>query len=622
MKKIFYYIGLIFKGAWHTVTFLRMAVFNALFLIILAAFAIGFYFDSQTDAVPVVQLKKPLILDINGPIVEQAQDINPLNSISEGLSGTEQPRQHVLYQVVQTIRHASEDDNINGLILKLGNMPETNLTKLRYISTALEDFKKSGKPIYASSDFYNQSQYYLASFANKVYISPDGGVLLKGYKAYSLYYKDLLDNLDINTHIFRVGTYKSAVEPFLRNDMSEPARQSAQAWVNQLWDAYVTDVAKNRNISASTLKPTEEELLALLRKHHGDLAQVSKSLGLVDTLATRQDVNQIMMKEFGTDDSGHLNAINYQNYRALNFSDEMSHTGNIAVVVADGTILDGEQPVGVVGGDSTSALLKQARLDDEVKAVILRVDSPGGSAFASEVIRNEIQALQKAKKPVVVSMSSLAASGGYWISMNADKIIAQPTTLTGSIGIFGVITTAEKTLNQMGVHTDGVGTSPFARDGITTGLSQGAQEAMQLGIEHGYQRFITLVAKGRNMTPEQVDNIAQGRVWTGQDALKNGLIDKLGNFDTAIAEAAKLANIDTYQLNWVKKPRTATQELVQEIFGTMDAYLNASTSQHLMSLLPKSLQQTGLQLKQDTHLLQNLNDPKGYYTFCLPCQVQ
>lgn len=621
MKKIFRYIGLFFKGIWHAVTFLRMAVFNLLFLLLLAAFAIGFYLDGQEETMPITAQKEALVLNINGPIVEQAKPIDPLSSISESVAGAEPVRQHVLYQVVETIRHAANDDNIEGLVLKLGNMPETNLTKLKYISKALVEFKKTGKPIYAAGDFYNQSQYYLASYADKIFMSPDGGVLLKGYQAYSLYYKELLDKLDISTHIFRVGTYKSAVEPFMRNDMSDAARESALTWVNQLWDAYVTDVAKNRGIQPQALKPNEQELLALFEKHQGNLAAVAKELGLVDILATRQQINQSLIETFGANQKGELKAISYQNYRTLNMPETLSHTGNIAVVVASGAILDGQQPVGLVGGDSTSALLKQARLDDSIKAVVLRVDSPGGSAFASEVIRNEIQALQQAGKPVVVSMSSLAASGGYWISMNADKIIAQPTTLTGSIGIFGVITTAENALDKIGVHTDGVGSSPFSKDGLTTGLSEGAQKAMQLGIEHGYQRFITLVAKGRNMTPEQVDQIAQGRVWTGRDALNNGLVDALGDFDTAVETAAKLAKLDHHQLNWIEKERSTTEQLVQELFGSMDAYLNVSTQQRLFSLLPKSLQQAGLQVMTDTNLLQ-LNDPKGYYTLCLPCQVQ
>lgn len=620
MKKFFHYIGRFLKGIWNIVTFLRMAVFNLLFLVLLAAFAIGYFLDNQEPSMPMTPKPQALVLNINGPIVEQTQEVDAFSAVSESLSGQEQPKETKLYDLVQTIRTAANDESITGLVLKLGEMPETSLTKLKYIAKAIQEFKQAGKPVYAQGDFYNQSQYYLASNADQIFLAPDGGVLLKGYQAYGLYYKDLLDNLDLSTHIFRVGTYKSAVEPFIRNDMSPAAREATLAWINQMWDSYVDDIAKNRNIDAQRLKPSEDELLGLLSKHHGDLAQVALELKLVDKLASRQEVNQELIKAFGQTEKGELQAIGYQAYQART-APSLQNQGNIAVIVARGTILDGEQPIGRVGGDSTSALLKRARLNPQVKAVILRVDSPGGSAFASEVIRNEIQAIKAAGKPVVVSMSSLAASGGYWISMDADKIIASPNTITGSIGIFGVITTAENILNDIGVHTDGVGTSPFSKDGFTTGLSDGAKQAMQLGIEHGYQRFIGSVANARGMSPEEVDKIAQGRVWTGRDAKQRGLVDELGDFDTAIVEAAKLAKLDNYQLNWVTKELTPTQELVKEVFGSMDAYFNTQTKAKVMALLPSAIKPMAMQLDAQANLLESLNDPKGQYAFCLVCQI-
>ena len=280
--------------------------------------------------------------------------------------------------------------------------------------------------------------------------------------------------------------------------------------------------------------------------------------------------------------------------------------------------MDGSQPRGSIGGDSTAALLRQARNDNNVKAVVLRVDSPGGSAFASEVIRNEIDALKAAGKPVVVSMSSLAASGGYWISMSADKIVAQPTTLTGSIGIFSVITTFEKGLNKLGISTDGVGTSPFSGIGITTGLNEGAQKALQMGIEHGYHRFISLVGESRGMSVEQVDQVAQGRVWTAQDAQKLGLIDKLGDFDDAVKLAAELAKVEDYNLFWVSDPLSPAQQILQDLFGQIKASLGLDVS----SMVPAAFQPAASQLINDANLLSGFNDPKGQYAFCLPCQVQ
>ena len=295
-----------------------------------------------------------------------------------------------------------------------------------------------------------------------------------------------------------------------------------------------------------------------------------------------------------------------------------SESHDVAVIVASGAIMDGKQPRGTVGGDTTAALLRQARNDDKVKAVVLRVDSPGGSAFASEVIRNEIEAIKQAGKPVVVSMSSLAASGGYWISMGADKILAQPTTLTGSIGIFSVITTFEKGLNDIGVYTDGVGTSPFSGLGITTGLTEGAKDAFQMGIEHGYRRFIGLVGENRGIDINAVDKIAQGRVWTGQDAMQNGLVDEIGDFDDAIAAAASLPELESYNIYWVEEPLSATEQFIQEFMNQVQMSIGLD----IQSMIPSSLQPVTQQLTQDSQLLSNFNDPQSRYAFCLNCQVQ
>ncbi|WP_105903131.1 signal peptide peptidase SppA [Vibrio gangliei] len=617
MKKLFCFIAKIIKGIWKFIGFLRVAMLNLAFLAILV-FAYFTFFPQKSAAPDDISSKKEaLILNLEGPIVEQRSYINPFDSLSGTLMEKDLPKENVLYDIVTTIRAAAKDESITGLVLNLKQMPETNLTKLRYVAKAISEFKASGKPVYAYGDFYNQSQYYLASYANKIMLSPDGAVLLKGYSAYNLYFKDFLEKLNVSTHIFRVGTYKSAVEPFIRNDMSPAAKESASAWLTQLWGAYIDDVAHNRNVDGKTLTPSMEDFLAQMKVVDGDLAQLSKQVGLVDELMTRQQATQFLRDKFGGTDKNGYNGISYYQYKNTVTQPITTSPDKIAVVVASGTILDGDQPKGSVGGDSTARLLRQARLDKDIKAVVLRVDSPGGSAFASEVIRNEVEALKQAGKPVVVSMSSLAASGGYWISMSADKIIAQPTTLTGSIGIFGVITTFEKGLNQLGVHTDGIGTSPFSGVGLTNGLSKGASEAMQMGIEHGYHRFISLVGENRDMKTEEVDKVAQGRVWTGQDAMKRGLVDQMGDFDDAITEAAKLAKVTDYQLTWVDKPLTPTQQMLQDLFSTVDA----SLGNPLEKYLPDALKPAAAQISQSADLLNSFNDPKGYYAFCLNCQT-
>ncbi|EHR0917015.1 signal peptide peptidase SppA [Vibrio parahaemolyticus] len=616
MKKLFKFIGLIFKGIWKSITFIRLALANLIFLLMIAVFYFAFTYTGEGR--PVIEKESALVMNLSGPIVEQRRYVNPMDSVAGSLLGNEMPKENVLFDIVDTIRYAKDDAKVSGLVLALRDLPETNLTKLRYIAKALNEFKASGKPVYAVGDFYNQSQYYLASYADKVYMAPDGGVLIKGYSAYSMYYKTLLEKLDVSTHVFRVGTYKSAIEPFIRDDMSDAAKESATRWVTQLWSAFVDDVTTNRNINAKVLNPTMEELLTEMKSVDGDLAQLAVKMGLVDELATRQDIRTLFAKEFGSDGKDSYNAISYYDYLATIRPDYTLANHDIAVVVASGAIMDGQQPRGTVGGDTVASLLRQARNDEKVKAVVLRVDSPGGSAFASEVIRNEVEALKKAGKPVVVSMSSLAASGGYWISMSADKIVAQPTTLTGSIGIFSVITTFEKGFSKLGINTDGVGTSPFSGDGITTGLSEGASQAFQLGIEHGYKRFISLVGSNRDMTVEEVDKVAQGRVWTGQDALSFGLVDQMGDFDDAVELAAKLANVTDYGIYWVEEPLSPTELFLQEFMNQVKVSLGVDAT----SLLPKSLQPVVQQFEQDASLLQIFNDPKGQYAFCLNCQVQ
>ncbi|MDN3610528.1 signal peptide peptidase SppA [Vibrio ostreicida] len=616
MKKLFKSVGLIFKGIWKLISFIRLALVNLIFILTLGV--IYFLYSSAEAPVPSVPQASALVVDISGPIVEQSSYINPMDSFTGSMFGQEIPRENVLFDIVDAIRHAKDDEKITGIVLALQDMPETNLTKLRYIAKALNEFKAAGKPIYAVGDFYNQSQYYLASYADKVYLSPDGAVMIKGYSAYSLYYKTLLEKLDVNTHVFRVGTYKSAIEPFTRDSMSQPAKTSASRWLDQLWGAYVDDVATNRQLSAQTLNPTMEEFLTLLKQQGGDVAALSLDLGLVDELANRQQVRAALVDVFGSDGEDNYKSIGYYQYLATMPSQYKISQQDIAIVVASGAIMDGQQPRGATGGDTVADLLRQARNDDNVKAVVLRVDSPGGSAFASEVIRNEIEALKQAGKPVVASMSSLAASGGYWISMNADRIVAQPTTLTGSIGIFSVFTTFEKGLNKLGVYTDGVGTSPFSGIGITTGLSQGAADAFQMGIEHGYHRFVGLVSKHRNIPLETMDDIAQGRVWTGLDAEQYGLVDQMGDFDDAVKVAADLADIQSYNLYWVEEPLSPTEQFFQSLVDQ----IKISSGLDATALLPKALQPLASQVAGDANLLNSFNDPKGQYAFCLNCQTQ
>ncbi|WP_059120428.1 signal peptide peptidase SppA [Vibrio sp. MEBiC08052] len=622
MKTILKAIGMIFRFIWKTITLFRHLVTNLLFLFTLVIIYILYTQSTQEDTNIQIHQPSALVLNLSGPIREQATYVQSVDSIASSLLGDSLPKENILFDIVDTIRHAKDDEQISGLVLSLGEMSETNLTKLRYIAKAINEFKTSGKPVFAVGNLYTQSQYYLASYADKILMSPDGLVILKGYSAYGLYYKTLLDKLDVTTHIFRVGTYKSAVEPFMRDDMSDAAKASNKRWLQQLWDAYLTDVAANRNIPPEKLRLSMDDFLTQLKRVHGDIAKLSLDLGLVDELASRPQMRAELTETFGSDGQDGYRSIGYYDY--LNSLDShlkpsLTSQNEIAVIVASGTIMDGNQPRGeAIGSENMSVLLREARNDPHIKAVVLRVDSPGGSASASEVIRSEIDALKASGKPVVVSMSSLAASGGYWLSTSADQIVAQPTTLTGSIGIFSVLTTFEHSLDRIGVSTDGVGTTPFSGQGITTGLSDGTKQALQLTIEHGYQRFISLVAEHRNLSLQDVDQVAQGHVWTGQDALKFGLVDKMGDFDDAVDLAAQLAKVDDYQLNWLEEPISTIQKLLIGLFSEARVSLGLDVT----TLLPESLRSTTQKILSDATLLNQLNDPKGQYAFCLNCEVE
>lgn len=612
MKVVLKGIGKLFRAIWKLISFTRQLILNLFFLFVIGLLFFAF---NQSGEQPALPKEAALVLDLSGPIVEQRTYVNPIDQLASNALGQPPVQENVLFDIVDTIRAASTDNRITGLVLNLKGMAETNLTKLRYIAKAIDEFKQAGKPVYAIGDNYKQSQYYLSSYADKVFMSPDGGVLLTGYGSYSLYYKSLLEKLDVNTHVFRVGTYKSFVEPYTRDGMSTEAREANTIWLNQLWGAYTSDVAKNRHIDATALTPELDSFVEQLKAVNGDFAKLSLEMGLVDELINRPLLSQKLIEQFGSDGDNSFNQISYYDYQPTLFNRDLPSPNQIAVVVASGAIVDGNQRQGTVGGDSTAALLREARLDDEVKAVILRVDSPGGSAFASEVIRSEVDALKLAGKPVVVSMSSLAASGGYWISSSADKILAQPTTITGSIGIFAILTTFEKGLENMGVYSDGVGTTPFSGVGVTRELPEGVAEVFQLGVEHGYQRFIGLVSQYRDMSLAQADKIAQGRVWTGQDALQLGLVDQLGDFDDAIAATVELAKLDSYELRWMEEPLSPAELLLQEFASEASTKLAAM----VFGQVPAALRPVTQQVVTDFTTLSNFNDPKGQYAFCLNC---
>ncbi|WP_312269681.1 signal peptide peptidase SppA [Pseudescherichia sp.] len=613
MRTLWRIIAGFFKWTWRALNFMRELVFN-IFFILLILVGVGIWMQLSSGTAEHTS-RGALLLDITGVVVDKPSSSSKLSALGRQLFGASSDRlqENSLFDIVETIRQAQADRNITGIVLDLKNFAGADQPSMQYIGKALKAFRDSGKPVYAVGDNYSQGQYYLASFANKVWLSPQGMVDLHGFATNGLYYKSLLDKLKVSTHVFRVGTYKSAVEPFIRDDMSPAAREADSRWIGELWQNYLGTIAANRQITPQQLFPGAQGVLDGLRKVGGDTAKYALDNKLVDTLGSSADAEKALVKQFGWSDED-------KNYRAISMYDyplkKPSEVGSsVAVIFANGAIMDGEETAGNVGGDTTAAQIRDARIDPNVKAIVLRVNSPGGSVTASEVIRAELAAAKAAGKPVVVSMGGMAASGGYWISTPANYIVANPSTLTGSIGIFGVINTVEKSLNELGVHTDGVATSPLADVSVTKALPPQVQEMMQLSIENGYQRFISLVAQARKSTPEQVDKIAQGHVWTGEDAKNNGLVDALGDFDDAVAKAAELAKLKQWHIEYYQDEPTFFARMMDGFSGEIRAML----PQALQAYLPAPLAAAADTVKAETDKLAVFNDPQSRYAFCLTC---
>jgi len=573
-------------------------------LLILIGISLYFQFEKKS----VEPANGALLINLSGIVVDKPIMNDKLLEWSSELlrSSNAHLQENSLFEVVEKIRQAKIDNNITGIVLSLNNFIGTDLPSLQYIGNALHEFRESNKPIYAISDSYNQMQYYLASFANKIYLSPQGSVNLKGFSNNTLYYKSLLNNLKITTHIFRVGSYKSAVEPIIRDDMSAKAREANSHWIEGLWQNYLIEVASNRNLSKEQLFPNKAtDIISKLQTVNGNLAQYALDHKLVDRLASRSTIEAELTDIFGWDKQNKdFNFISIYSYQ---IKEKPQQNSQIAVILINGAIIDGLQIPGNVGGDTAAAQIRQARLDPRIKAVILRVNSPGGSVNASEIIRSELAALRATGKPLVVSMGGIAASGGYWISTPANYIIANPSTLTGSIGIFGIINTIDKSLESIGIHTDGVATSPLASIAITKALPSEFSQITQMNIEHSYQVFINLVATARHKTPKQVDQIAQGRIWMGLDAKNNNLVDQLGNFDDAVKKTSELANLNNYELKWFIDYHSLSDIILSQITVSVEA------------ILPTPLFIIVNMVKEKINSFNQFNDPQNRYALCLTC---
>ena len=564
--------------------------------------------------------KGALYLAPSGVLVDQKTFTDPFDQIFLGSS--QRDSETLIRDIIEALDSARNDSRITHLLLDTDYMAGGGLSKLEEISSALLRFKKSGKPIIAVGDNFNQQQYFLASHADEILLNPLGSVSITGFGTYRSYFKEALDKLKININVFRVGDYKSAVEPFLGNNMSPQVKQESRELIDSLWQFYSSQVEQLRGLPDGAIDDFANNLHFKLQAANGDSSALAKEQNLVDQIATRTEMfaylNEVLPGTDGEFDSINMKA--YLNHSRLSSrSSAAAKAHKVALVVAKGSIADGEQPEGSIGGDTLAGIFSRLRDDSDVKAVVLRIDSGGGSAFASDIIRDAISATQKKGIPVVVSMGSYAASGGYWIAADADRVLALSTTLTGSIGVFGVIPTVENSLAALGVYSDGVGTTDIAgMMQLDRPMTQQSKMIFQAGVDNVYTRFISLVADGRNSTPAAVHEIAQGRVWTGEKALELGLVDQLGDLNDAIVVAADLANLEEYEVDYRRKPLTVYEQLMMEMNANVSASLSGLG---ISSLLPVSLRQQAAGILKPLQILDTLNDPRGIYLYCGNCPL-
>ena len=547
-----------FAGLWDVMNFTRRLILNVLFfgLLLLVLLVLA----SREGQAPLLD-RSTLVIAPEGRVVEQYSTDPVMRSLGKSL-GDGRGQEVQLRDLLRVIEAAREDERVERVLVRVDKLQPSGMATLREVATALRQLRDSGKQIVAFGEGFSQAQYLLAAQANEVYIDPmGGGVAIKGFGSYGQYFGEALrDKLDVDVHVFKVGDYKSAVEPFVLNGASPEAKEADLYWMSDLWQRYLADVGAARSLPVEQLAAGIDGLSDGLERVNGDMAAYALEQKLVDGLKTQEEVENLLAErgESDADAQGGFRQVSLDEYLAHL---DRTHTPldrrpQVAVVVAEGAIMDGEQTAGNVGGISTSALLREARDDDEVKAVVLRVASPGGSAYASEQINREVEALKAAGKPVVVSMGHVAASGGYWISMNADRIYADPSTITGSIGVFSMMPRIPRTLEKLGIHTDGVGTTRLAdAEEMTLPLQPEVGRIIQAQVERIYRDFVGKVAAGRSSEPARIEEIARGRVWSGAQARDRGLVDELGGLEAAVHDAAARAELaqDAYRVRYIEQ---------------------------------------------------------------------
>ena len=595
-----------FKFLWQAMQAAQTVLFGGLALGLTIALIIGLL----TSDKPNIPDGGALVMNPSGFLVEQKSAIDPQQFLQTG----EGPDETLVQDLVDALSIAKTDQRIKLVILNLEDFSGGLMPHLELVADAISDFRESGKKVIAVSFGYQQSDLFLAAHADEILMNPEFEALPEGFGTYRTYYKTLLDNFDVTVNLFKVGKYKSAAEPYFRDSMSAEDKEARLEYLNSWWTSYTNAIEQARDLEAGAINQVIDNLPAQLASTQGNLAQWALDRGLVDKLLSARETREYLVSLTGEDEEapGDYRGIEFSQYLQSERTPKPQKENKIAIITVAGSIIDGFADAGTIGSRSVSALIDKARQDDGVKAIVLRVDSGGGSKSASEVIRRELQHAQEAGIPVVASMGSVAASGGYWISATADRIFAHPNTITGSIGIFGLIPTFEKTLNRYGIFGDGVGTTHIAGAiSLDRGIDPVYAELIQINIEGGYQQFIETVASGRDLSVEQVDAIAQGRVWTGSKALEIGLIDEIGGLQDAVSSAAELAELETYSV-WHIQPDVSNREkILRELTSEIAATLPAREVDLVDQLL--------ISIRKDLDFYGALNDPMHSYVICESC---
>jgi protease IV len=607
-------LGRFFGGLLKVYRFIRSVFLNLILLFIVLGF-IGAMLGSPPAPIGDDSV---LLLNPRGTIVEQRTFSDPLALLSSSGNGLSANNQVLLQDLLDAIAAAKDDSRITSMIISTDQLSGVGLSQLFDLGAAITDFKTAGKKVYATGDNFNQGQYLLASYADEIILNSVGGVSLEGFGIFQNYFQESLSKLGVNVHIFRVGTYKSAVEPYMRADMSPESRANYTHLLGDLWGHFTQELETRRNLTTGTINDYVNKYDEHLTEYQGDSAELALALKLVDRIDTRHGAIDYLQEAVGSKEEK-LRSIGFEQYLRSDIPTPDKAGGHIALIVAEGEIVDGEAPAGTIGGDSLANLIHSQIDDKNIKALVLRVNSPGGSAFASEVIRTELEAFKTTGRPIVVSMGDTAASGGYWIATIANQIWASPMTITGSIGIFAVVPTFEETAKKLGIGTDGIGSTALAGTGtVGMPLSDLASRSIQLSIENGYDRFINLVAKARDKDPQQVDAIAQGQVWSGISAKANGLVDELGNLDQAVAAAASLAKLERYQVDLQEAELSPTQRMLRDIL--QNTKVQSWLQPVLSSLLPNSSLTSALQsIESQLGWIARANDPDYRYVRCVEC---